>query len=481
MKTQKFIFMIFTCFGLLMGCSNEEALDIEQGEINFKKATKSAAFMVEPNGVDDTKNLKKAFADAMAAGQGAVVQLAEGEFFIDLIEVREFHGTLKGAGKGKTVISTIEDLSVDDFLNQNQNAVLLNFVGGDVCIRDLTIHTPQGPLSSGSIGWLYAQLDFCAVTAQYEAENRHINAVVDNVEFITQGSIINGLLVESGFSLFWGGPVPLADIDISVTNCSFSGPYWWFGVLLNEIWKGNIVVGSKSNGNKFNNCDLGIWHNVNIKATVHSNTFIRKNGWFPLQVINSPWREDPKQFPQTFQSVCNIEKNTFNVSESAGAVIINDIRRFFPSYELPMLVQVKNNKIHTEGNGMFTAMGCLNLSGTVIRNNKFTGEAMYGVRLFVAPPPPDIVPQPPELFAENGLLLGNNFSNSEYSITTVLLGNRTRNWTIVGGNIGELVADYGENNIISGFNNNSSDVPFGQTIVDNLEEMKNALKNLDDR
>ena len=474
MKTQIFIFMIFTCFGLLMGCSNEEALDIEQGEINLKKATKSAVFMVEPNGVDDTENLNLAFSDAINAGAGAVVQLVEGIYHIDLIEVREFHGSLEGTGKGKTVISTIADLSVDKFIDQNLDVVLLNFVGGDICVKDLTIHTPQGPLSEGSIDYLFGQLGFCAVTAQYIAENEHINASVDNVEFITQGHTDVGLIVESGFWHNIPGGVPLADIDISVTNSSFSGPYGWeYGALLMEIREGNIVVGSKSDGNKFNNCDLGIWHNVNINTTIHSNTFIRKNGWFPLQVINGPWREDPSQFPQTFQSVCNIEKNTFNVSESAGAVIINDYRRFSPSYEIPMLVQVKNNKIHTEGNDMFTAMGCLNLSGMIIRNNKFTGEAMYGVRIFSQ--------WPEGLFAENGLLLGNNFSNSKYSLTTVLLGNGTKDWTIVGGNLGELVWDFGENNIITGFNNNTSEAQLGQTIVDNLEEMRNALKNLDGR
>ena len=474
MKTKKIIFMIFTCFGLLMGCSNEEALDIEQGEIYLKKAAKSAVFMVEPNGFDDTENIKKAFADAMAAGYGAIVQLAEGEFYIDLIEVREFHGSLIGYGKGETVISTIADLSVDDFLSQNQQAVLLSFVGGDICVRDLTIHTPQRPLSTGMRDAIHGQLGFCAITAQYVAVDEHVNATVDNVEFITQGWVLNGLIAESGFWQGIPGGVPLADIDISVTNSSFTGPYWWeYGALISEIRQGNIVVGSKSNGNKFNNCDLGIWHNVNIKATVHSNTFLRKNGWFPLQIINGPWREDPSQLSQTFQSVCNIEKNTFNVSESVGAVIINDNRRFYPPYEIPMLVQVKNNKIHTEGNEMFTAMGCLNLSGTVIRNNKFTGEAEYGVRIFSQ--------WPDGLIAENGLLLGNNFSNSKYSLTTVLLGNGTRDWTIVGGNLGELVWDFGENNIITGFNNNTSEAPLGQAIVDNLEEMKNALKNLDDK
>ncbi|MCK5638029.1 MAG: hypothetical protein KAH67_04915, partial [Flavobacteriaceae bacterium] len=66
-------------------------------------------------------------------------------------------------------------------------------------------------------------------------------------------------------------------------------------------------------------------------------------------------------------------------------------------------------------------------------------------------------------------------------LTTVLLGNGTKDWTIVGGNLGELVWDFGENNIITGFNNNTSEAQLGQTIVDNLEEMRNALKNLDGR
>ena len=75
------------------------------------------------------ENLEKAFVDAIDAGYGAVVQLTEGEFYIDLIEVREFHGSLIGAGKGKTIISTIANLSVDEFIDKNLDVVLINFVG----------------------------------------------------------------------------------------------------------------------------------------------------------------------------------------------------------------------------------------------------------------------------------------------------------------------------------------------------------------
>ncbi len=465
----KFLFVAL-CTSLLFSCAKDDALFEEQGDLTLKKASKAQVFEVEPTGTDDTENLKKAFADAMDAGAGSIVQLSAGEFYIDLIEVREFHGTLKGAGKGKTIISTIPDVNVDAFISQNLKPNLLCFVGGDVYVHDLTIHTPQGPLSTGSIKWIHGQLSFIPISAQYVAENEHVKANVDNVEFITTSHVRNGLLAESGF--FGGEPesVPLGDIDISVTNCSFSGPYWWYGALLMEMREAKMVVGTKNKGNSFNNCDFGIWHNVNLKATVEGNTFTREGGWFPFQIVNHPYPKTLQQIEQDFQSVVNIEKNSFDISSCTGAILINDNRRHFFPDEMPRLVQVKNNKIHTEGN-MKTAMACLNLSGTVIRNNKFTGDAQFGLRIF---------PQYEELYSDNGLLLGNNFSNSEYSVTTVLLGEGTRNWTIVGGNLGEAVADYGENNLISGFNNNTSEVPFGQTIVDNIEEMRKALKNMDD-
>jgi hypothetical protein len=132
-----------------------------------------------------------------------------------------------------------------------------------------------------------------------------------------------------------------------------------------------------------------------------------------------------------------------------------------------MLVQIKNNQIKT-GETNNSAIRCVNLSGAIFRNNKFTGIGKNGVYIF----------RQQNVFNENGLLLGNNFSNTNYADAPVILNVGTRNWTIVGGNLGESVLDYGENNIISGFNNNTSDVPFGQTIVDNLQEIRGPLHDL---
>lgn len=48
-------------------------------------------------------------------------------------------------------------------------------------------------------------------------------------------------------------------------------------------------------------------------------------------------------------------------------------------------------------------------------------------------------------------------------------------------NLGKGVTDYGENNKITGFNINDFEAPFGETIVDNLTEMREAIKSLRDK
>jgi hypothetical protein len=113
------------------------------------------------------------------------------------------------------------------------------------------------------------------------------------------------------------------------------------------------------------------------------------------------------------------------------------------------------------------------MSGMVIRNNQLSGNGQYGVMIRATNS---------SAYNENGLMLGNNLSNTTFSIASVWLSALTRNWTIVGGNLGETIIDETNgagNHIITGFNSNTSEVPLGQTIVDNLEEMRDALHDAD--
>ena len=483
MKTLKSIFLIFTCFGLLLSCSRDDAFE-EKVDMSLKKGTTTAVFTVEPNGVDDTHNLNIAFADAINAGPGSVVQLVEGEYYIGFIEVREFEGIFKGAGKNKTIITSLTELDITPLVSQYLNTYLLKFVGGDVYMSDMTIQTPEGILTTSGEWWLEGLVSFSARNRVYVSDNDYITAAINNVDFIAsqapglwKTNCNSGLMAgfDSRFSKLPDG-WPLSPTDITITNCMFDN-FDIYGVIIAYINGGEVIAGTNNNGNIFKNnstngygygSSLSFWHNVNMEASlVDNNIDVPTGGFFGIEIDSRPWLSWLQDVPQTKTSVFNIEKNKFNTKESVGAILVRDNRRFKYPDEKPMLLQVKNNQFDL-GDGSFTGMGFFNTSGIVIRNNKFTGNAQYGVRVFGQAP----------LYNENGLLLGNNFSNASFSQTVLLLNKRTKNWTVVGGNLGELVWDFGENNIITGFNNNTSDVPLGQTIVDNLDMMRRAMHDV---
>ena len=105
-------------------------------------------FFVFPSGGDDTVAIQTAFDKAIAAGPGSTVKLTPGQFYTNAIHVENFHGSFKGSGIWNTKIDVLKGL--DD---TEQGVVglygvpyLFTFVGGDVCISDLSINiTPEKP------------------------------------------------------------------------------------------------------------------------------------------------------------------------------------------------------------------------------------------------------------------------------------------------------------------------------------------------
>lgn len=474
MKTIKISLVLTALLCLLFSCSKTD--DYDQGTSGMDLKAKKVAplvFVVAPSDGDDTDNLVNAFAEAMSYGPGNEVRLTAGEFHVDLIEVRDFSGSFKGAGKGKTVVTTIDDLSIDDTDTRNLYPVLLKFVGGNVTVGGMTITTPPGALGTGGRDWLEGLVGFFGYSQYYEPAGRYINVVFDNVEIIANPENVGYGLMTGSDSQWMDEGIPLSNIDISVTNSYFSGG-GWYGACIMMIKEGCIIAGTHQNGNIFEKNpyrSLGMWHNTSVKVQVEDNIFFNPAGTgFGLEIYSAPYPGFLEQVPQSFQSVYRIEQNEFNISGGTGGMLINDNRRrFFPD-ELPMAVQVKNNRFNMS-NYAFTGMGCINMSGMVIRNNRFSGTGSWGVRIF----------RQATVYNENGLMLGNNFSNTSYSNATVLLDVGTRNWTIVGGNLGENTVNNGVNNLITGFNISDSEVPLGETIADNLEGMREAIKSLRDK
>lgn len=106
-----------------------------------------------PNGTDDTVALQSALDRCSGATARCVVRLCRGRFKTAPLRVGDFRGTLRGAGRERTVIQALPDLLVNDNpLGYWQDdpldpalppwPYLLQFVGGRGTVRHLAVEIP---------------------------------------------------------------------------------------------------------------------------------------------------------------------------------------------------------------------------------------------------------------------------------------------------------------------------------------------------
>ncbi len=153
----KFLFFV-ACVSLLFSCQKTDQFDDEPAGIDLKSAAKGAVIIVEPNGFDDTDNFKQAFVNAAVAGPGTTIQLVEGEYFVNYIEVYDFHGSLVGAGREKTNITLLPGIPMQAPLELNQSTAWWRMIDGDITISDMTFVTPDGNLlNEGEVDPFYGK------------------------------------------------------------------------------------------------------------------------------------------------------------------------------------------------------------------------------------------------------------------------------------------------------------------------------------
>ena len=474
MKTRKLTFLICTCFCLIIGCSKQEIPGDGLAEIYLKAAPSSAIFVVEPSGGDDTPAIVQAIAEAKTAGPGSVVQLVTGEYHLGLMEVRDFYGTFTGAGKNNTIITAMNNLDAQTLWDQNLQADLVKFVGGDVHLSHFTIQTPPGKLSvtGPPAGNIRCLIHFSANNAVYEAgnENRSINVVIDEVRF--KGQPLEGgpgynmgynswLGLTAGWDVRNGTNIPREKIDFKITNSEFDT--FCYGLDLEGMKNSKLVIGEKNEGNVFSKLDQvgGVWESRNMEVLVEGNTFNIPEFSWGLDLDDYPYYPFLKAEPQEKAMLFDIRDNIFNLVHAEYALYLRNTRRSSFPEEPATLYQVRNNQF-TMSDGYEWAIACVRTKGTVIRNNKFSGYGDLALYLVT--------------YSENGLVLGNNFSTAQLNTGAAFLSASAKNWTFVGGNIGDMVIDNGINNLITGMNVSNSEIPFGKTIVDNLEEIKAGMR-----
>lgn len=478
MKLFKLLFLILIFGGLMAGCSKDDELFDQNDDLMLKKATMGEVFKVMPSGGDDTQAIQEAFDNAVAAGHGSVVQLCEGEYHLGFIEIRDFNGCMKGAGKNKTIITVNTGLDAQALMDQGQYPDLIKFVGGDVKLSHFTIQTPEGGLTASGWPFLHSLINFSANNANYEWGNpdRSINVVVDNIRLKGQfwdGGIGYHHLYNTYFGLRTGWDHYFADpsanvgvvyrekINLKLINSEVET--FVYGLVLEAMRDGKYIIGQKNNGNIISQCDQGggVWEFRNMDVLIEGNTVnVFENGW-GFDLDNYPYYMILAEEPNVTATAINVQHNTFNLKESDYAMLLRDVISVIHQGEPTVNYTVKSNNFRLNEN-IAPVLVTAYSRNAVIRNNKFTGHS-FDIGIY-------------SWMSDNALLLGNNFSNAVFDSGLSLILDASNDWTVVGGDLGETVLDFGENNLISGFNNMDSDVPFGQTISDNLK-MKHGPMN----
>jgi hypothetical protein len=478
MKTLIRFLFIAGCIALFATCQKTDQVMDDLSGVELKNAPVVPVFPVEPNGVDDTEAILQAFTDAQAAGPGAIVQLSEGEFHLGFIEIHDFCGIFKGAGQGKTVITAMNNLNSQLLWDQHQVVTLMKFVGGEVQICQMTIQSPPGKLSvtGPPQGHIYSFINFTTFTALYETRNdsRSIHAVVDHVSFIGQTlaggpGITKGYncayAIHAGWDCYGLTDLPREKVNLTVTNSIFDTFY--YGIVAEGVKNCQFTIGKSTRGNLFKNSDagFGIYQYRDIEVVGEGNTFDMNPGatygielhdgydsYYPF------FRAETATVPSTF----NIGFNVFNMPRSRYALYINNVRRLSPVLEIPSVYQVRNNVFCMEnGLGYSRGITCYRTKGMVIRNNRFTGPGNIGIYLLN-----DNI---------EGLILGNNFSETEFSSSAVYLHSTTKNWAVVGGDLIGRIINNGTGNVITGMTVSTSDVSLGEMISDDLPEMNHIM------
>ena len=477
MKTTKLIFLNFACFGLLFACNNYEMSDDDLSVVELKNASAPVVFLIEPGGGDDTPAFMQAFEDAKTAGPGSVVQLVEGEYHLGFIEIRDFCGTLKGAGKGKSIITAMNNLDLDPLIAKGLFPALMKFVGGEVTVSHLTIRTPPGRISVGGpgLGHVSALLCFTAYNPDHESlnESRSAKAMVDNVclksQKVEEGGIgyvykyngYFGLLACADYLGWANNTVPRQNVDLTITNSEFDT--FCYGIVIQALKNSKVVVGGKNRGNTFSNIDQagGVWECRDIEFLATGNTFNVPPYSYGLDLDDYPWYPYLKTENPEKPSLFNVIDNVFNLNHAEYALYLRNRRNNTNPGDIPMAFQIKNNQFNMSDGYEWGILSYFT-DGAVLRNNKFSGNGDLALYLVNK--------------SKNGLVLGNNFSTAILETGVAYLGSNTQNWTFVGGDFTDKVVNLGVNNVFTGMNVSTADAPLGRSISEKIVPMNHMLK-----
>ena len=450
---------------LFFACTKEDGLlsdSSSQADLQKSSHHGGKVIKVTPTGVDDTQALIDAFEAAKAAGPGSTVKLEEGTYTIGMIEVRDFDGNFRGAGKGKTIITNLPELPCEDCWEVNIQPSLISFIGGNVEISDMTLQLKDGepcaygPLNDLYIGDLCCGLILADYSSLYVPANRHIKGIIKDVDFIggndggygVWGTLNNvNMMVYLGANFYFPAEdAPLSNCEIIISGCSFEqcnvGPDA-FGFDKNSTLRieNSFITGGMQS--------IFIGGCMGSKIDIKRNKII--NGtWVDIFIDGAEYGYFPDLLPEA-PTMITVQGNDIQSPEGVISLYVRDFfRTSGPETVFPYLVNINGNAFSTvEGilDPLFfeirewaTAIQLLDCKDAVILNNMFSGSGTAGVYIDGD--------EDSETWAENVKLMGNNYFNATYDIASVYLGPFTKDCKVVGVKTDQVVDDGIDNSVI---------------------------------
>jgi hypothetical protein len=195
-----------------------------------------STFEVKPGGGDDTAALQCVLDAASAVGRHVTIKLAAGTFVTAPLHAIDFRGTIRGAGKGKTVLQNPDSpVYVTPVFQPNEPSAkniwpaMIVFLRGDFTVSDLTIHV-RGAVPTQ--GWDLFGMVFTKYTfgIGVEANGGEAHASFERVAVIGDDdpddpmgygvNLINGISFEGLVGFPTSPPLPTSG-SFRVHDCEF--------------------------------------------------------------------------------------------------------------------------------------------------------------------------------------------------------------------------------------------------------------------
>ena len=491
MKNKLFLWLIAVVC-ILASCSKDDGIDpvTDSSDALLKgKPVHGPVVVLPPSGGDDTDAFMNAINTALP---GTVIKLQAGNYSVGLMEIYDFHGSIVGAGRDKTVINTKTPLPLLSQWAKNQTPGWWRLIAGEIVITDLTFKMPDGFISDELDPYngpdLYAMFMINHYNdTYYDPYGDPQKVLFRNVGFIggtntdmsqdtywvTDNNVWLGIWI--GVDYTWpaeGLDYPLTRGSYVITNCYFENM-----LQAAEGFSLGDEACMEVSDSKIDNTWMGMYFTANYNSKIEITRNVFNNSiLYDINIEDNDWdwlfqtAIEPLQRCQY-----NITGNIFNYTSHENiygynnSVILKDNWvAIDPEARLPMLINLKSNQFNLSGTG--TGVLANNSQDLVIRNNRLTGTCYAGVVVDGIPIYDMSGTEYPAPFAKNALILGNNFNGLYPSEANIILGEKTMDCTVVGSGK-ESVIDLGTNNKIVGMKKMHGGNHAGPTIRDNYRMM----------